>query len=87
MRLDWFLQEVSDFARRITCLTSSPHLASVSFKPIMLDTLEVVSIPVGDETIECFMDIQQGQYPNVRSLSLYLPFIQSIARKNDPDLI
>lgn len=37
----------------------------------MVDMLDVVSIPVGDETIECWMDIQRGQYPEV-SISIFL---------------
>lgn len=31
----------------------------------MVDMLDVVSIPVSDGTIECWMDIQRGKYPNV----------------------
>ena len=33
----------------------------------MVDTLDVVSIPVGTETVECWMDIQRGRYPNVNN--------------------
>lgn len=33
----------------------------------MVDMLDVVSIPVGDDTIECWMDIQRGKYPEVRT--------------------
>lgn len=59
------VKEVTDLARRVTCLTSASNLATLSFKPIMVDMLDIVSIPVGDETIECWMDIQRGRYPEV----------------------
>lgn len=39
------------------------------FKPIVVDMLEVVSVPSGNEgTLQCWMDIQRGQYPNVSFL-------------------
>lgn len=63
-RIDSF-QEITDLARRVSCLTTSANVATVNFKPIMVDTLDVVSIPVGTETVECWMDIQRGRYPNV----------------------
>lgn len=60
-----FFQDENDVARRVTCFTTNTNVATVSFKPIMVDMLDVVSIPVGDGTIECWMDIQRGKYPNV----------------------
>ncbi|XKL61247.1 hypothetical protein PGB90_008304 [Kerria lacca] len=60
--------EVTDLARRVTCFTSAPNIATLSFKPIMVDMLDVVSIPVGDDTIECWMDIQRGKYPELTPL-------------------
>lgn len=58
-------QDENDLARRVTCFTTNTNVATISFKPIMVDMLDVVSIPVGDGTIECWMDIQRGKYPNV----------------------
>lgn len=46
------------------------------FKPIVVDMLEVVSVPSGNQgTLQCWMDIQRGQYPNVSNQLLKIKLI------------
>lgn len=62
------LQEAWDLARKVSCPSETkPGTGKrVRFKPIIVDMLEVVSVPSGDQgTLQCWMDIQRGQYPNV----------------------
>lgn len=60
-------QESWDLARKLSCPTSSINDKTVFFKPIEVDMLEVVSVPAGSTgTIDCWMDIQRGTYPQVK---------------------
>lgn len=64
----FILKEIWDVARRISCpFSGSGSEKTIAFKPFTVDTLEVVSVPVstGRATIDCWMDIQRGTYPNV----------------------
>lgn len=60
------VQEAWDLARRISCPTSEKSNGkTVYFKPITVDMLDVVSVSAEPGTIDCWMDIQRGQYPRV----------------------
>lgn len=62
------VQEAWDLARRISCPTSErSNGKTVYFKPITVDMLDVVSVSAEPGTIDCWMDIQKGQYPRVSS--------------------
>jgi hypothetical protein len=37
----------------------------VIFQPFVVDMLEVVTVPVSTGTVDCWMDIQRGEFPNV----------------------
>ncbi|XP_026680815.1 uncharacterized protein LOC103511193 [Diaphorina citri] len=55
-----------DLARKLSCPTSLINDKTVFFKPIEVDMLEVVSVPSGNSgTIDCWMDIQRGTYPQI----------------------
>lgn len=67
-------QEAWDLARKVSCPSETkPGTGKrVRFKPIVVDMLEVVSVPSGNEgTLQCWMDIQRGQYPNVSTDFIY----------------
>lgn len=59
-------------ARKLSCPTGDSNQKTIAFKPFTVDMLEVVSVPVstGQGTVDCWMDIQRGQYPNVRKNQL-----------------
>lgn len=66
--ITFIFQEEWDLARKVSCPseTRPGEGKRVRFKPIVVDMLEVVSVPSGNEgTLQCWMDIQRGQYPNV----------------------
>jgi len=69
IQTDGVVQEEWDTARRLSCSTAAPVVKQkkVLFKPFMVDMLEVVTVPTASGTsIDCWMDIRKGQYPNVR---------------------
>jgi hypothetical protein len=69
IQTDEVVQEEWDTARRLSCATAAPVVKQkkVLFKPFMVDMLEVVTVPTASGTsIDCWMDIRKGQYPNVR---------------------
>ena len=58
-------------ARRVSCVfTGSGEniKKSIVFRPFRVDMLEVQEVPgfAGDSTVDCWMAIQRGEYPNVR---------------------
>lgn len=59
------VQEIWDTARRITCEASGEHEKTVIFKPFVVDMLEVVNVPTAKGAVDCWMDIQRGEYPKV----------------------
>ena len=42
---------------------------TIIFKPFVVDMLEVVSVPTAKGGVDCWMDIQRGEFPNVQPLS------------------
>jgi hypothetical protein len=69
IQTDGVVQEEWDTARRLSCSSAAPVVKQkkVLFKPFMVDMLEVVTVPTASGTsIDCWMDIRKGQYPNVR---------------------
>lgn len=77
------VQEIWDTARKITCdgigtagskssgtgLQHTNEEKTIIFKPFVVDALEVVSVPTARGGIDCWMDIQRGQFPNVSPLT------------------
>jgi hypothetical protein len=62
---EFILQEIWDTARRISCATTDRKEKTVIFQPFVVDMLEVVTVPVSTGTVDCWMDIRRGQFPNV----------------------
>nr|CAD7569525.1 unnamed protein product [Timema californicum] len=63
IQTDDTVQEIWDAARKISC-ASTGNKKRVHFRPFVVDMLEVVSVPVPNGLIDCWMDIQRGKYPN-----------------------
>jgi hypothetical protein len=59
------VQEIWDTARKISCATTDRKEKTVIFQPFVVDMLEVVTVPVSTGTVDCWMDIQRGEFPNV----------------------
>ncbi|KAK4306990.1 hypothetical protein Pmani_021218 [Petrolisthes manimaculis] len=63
------VQEVWDVARTIKCEWVDNYVKTVAFDPFsvgMLDAQEVVF--EGDQSIECWMDLLQGRWPDVKDM-------------------
>lgn len=76
--LPFHIQEIWDVAKKLTCkydkasaaADSSKQGKMVIFKPLSVAMLNVQHEPIsnGDKgTLDCWMDIQKGTYPNVRT--------------------
>ncbi|CAB3376481.1 Hypothetical predicted protein [Cloeon dipterum] len=71
IQTDGVVQEVWDTARKLSCATTAAAIKQkkVIFKPFVVDMLEVVSVPTaGGKSVDCWMDIRKGQYPNTAEL-------------------
>nr|QKV49921.1 mucin-2-like protein [Locusta migratoria] len=62
------VQEAWDIARKVSCATTSLQEKTVLFRPFVVDMLEVVSVPVTTGTVDCWMDIRRGYFPNTSPL-------------------
>ncbi len=68
-QMDESVQEIWDEARRISCSYSgdtTKHGKMVVFKPLSVGMLDIKHQPIKSESIDCWMDIQKGVFPNVR---------------------
>lgn len=65
IQADDSVQEIWDTARKITCETGGETEKTVIFKPFVVDMLEVINVPTAKGAVDCWMDIQKGQFPNV----------------------
>lgn len=63
------VQEVWDLARKISCSQSEQAEKTIIFKPFVVDMLEVVSVPTSRGGVECWMDIQRGEFPKVTPIT------------------
>ncbi|GBP62011.1 hypothetical protein EVAR_46040_1 [Eumeta japonica] len=75
IQTDDFVQGSYDVARKISCARTSLEVSTgreethtLKLRPFMVDMLEVVAVPEPAGSIECWMDIQRGVYPNVSPL-------------------
>lgn len=60
------VQSIFDLARKISCgRTGIEEETKIFFKPIVVDMLEVVTVPTKSGGVDCWMDIQRGLYPRV----------------------
>lgn len=60
------VQGVFDLARKISCsATGFEEEKKIFFKPIVVDMLEVVTVPTKSGGVDCWMDIQRGIYPTL----------------------
>lgn len=60
------VQSEYDLARKVSCsATGFEEEKKIYFKPIVVDMLEVVSVPTKSGGIDCWMDIQRGVYPKI----------------------
>jgi len=73
--IKFFLQEVWDIARQVSCSSGNPkkkngdsHTKMVVFKPLSVGMLDVQHHPIKSGGLDCWMDIQVGKYPNVRHI-------------------
>jgi hypothetical protein len=66
IQADDTVQEIWDTARKVSCANGDlTDTTQIAFKPFMVDMLEVVNVPTTQGSVECWMDIQKGVYPNV----------------------
>jgi len=75
IQTDGVVQEIWDTARKLSCASAASPVKQkkVLFKPFVVDMLEVVSVPTASgSSVDCWMDIRKGQYPNVRFVYLSL---------------
>lgn len=60
------VQSQWDTARKISCThTDIEEEKKIIFKPIVVDMLDVVTVPTHNGGVECWMDIQRGLYPKI----------------------
>lgn len=59
------VQSTFDLARKISCSATFEEEKIIYFKPIVVDMLEVVTVPTKSGGVDCWMDIQRGNYPKV----------------------
>ncbi len=59
------MQEIWDVARKVSCAAPDANEKTIAFKPFVVDMLEVVSVPVSSGSVDCWMDIRRGSFPNV----------------------
>lgn len=67
-RIHALFQEIWDVARKLSCpLLERDSGTTVAFPAITVDMLEAVSVPVDSSgtSVECWMDIRRGTYPQV----------------------
>lgn len=57
-------------ARKVSCAAPDANEKTIAFKPFVVDMLEVVSVPVSSGSVDCWMDIRRGSFPNV-SVNLF----------------
>lgn len=76
IQTDDTVQELWDTARKISCESGGLGDKTVYFKPFIVDMLEVVNVPTQRGTVDCWMDIQVGNYPNVINLYIKIFFSQ-----------
>ncbi|CAF4840043.1 unnamed protein product [Pieris macdunnoughi] len=74
---DDFVQGPSDFARKVSCASTALEVSTgvkkesshvLKLKPFMVDMLDVVAVPGPTGGIECWMDIQRGEFPKTTPL-------------------
>lgn len=59
------VQSVFDLARKVSCSATFEEEKKIYFKPIIVDMLEVLTVPTNGGGVDCWMDIQRGIYPKV----------------------
>jgi hypothetical protein len=72
---EFILQEIWDTARKISCATTDRKEKTVIFRPFVVDMLEVVTVPVSTGTVDCWMDIQRGEFPDVSTRRQHTPLL------------
>ena len=55
----------NDLARKLSCPIPDDQKKDVFFKPIDINSLEVINVPSDEGDIQCWMNINEGIYPNV----------------------
>lgn len=63
------VQEIWDTARKISCSQTEQQEKTIIFKPFVVDMLEVISVPTARGGVDCWMDIQRGEFPKVTPLA------------------
>lgn len=63
------VQEIWDTARKISCSRSEQQEKTIYFKPFVVDMLEVINVETARGGVECWMDIQRGQFPQVSQIT------------------
>ncbi|XP_066940239.1 adhesive plaque matrix protein-like isoform X1 [Macrobrachium rosenbergii] len=63
------IQEIWDVARTIKCDWVDNFVKSVAFSPFSVGMLDAQEVAFqGDNPIECWMDLKQGKYPDIRDV-------------------
>lgn len=63
------VQSSFDLARKISCsATGVEEEKKIYFKPIIVDMLEVLTVPTKSGGVDCWMDIQRGVYPKITTI-------------------
>jgi len=65
MQGDGTVQEIWDIARTIKCDWIDNFIKTVAFNPFSVSMLDSQEVRFGGETIDCWMDLKLGRWPNV----------------------
>ena len=68
MQMDPEVQEVWDTARKIKCEWVEYIQKHVEFQPFEVDMLDFEEVKFEGDSVECFMDLQAGKYPDSRDI-------------------
>ncbi|KAF2361611.1 Zona pellucida domain [Trinorchestia longiramus] len=67
---DKYIQEIWDVARTITCDWVDNYVKTVNFNPFSVGMLQSQEVKFqGDQPVECWMDLQQGKWPDIRDIN------------------